>query len=87
MESSSSDGPGNSSSSGKKNATGSALLSDIREGAERLAEELDNYLAKDSKKAPIRGKDAPPLSDEQVADLQLATARKLREVRAYLRSS
>ena len=71
---------GNASTSSKSNATGSALLSEVRDGAERLATELDVYLAKSSDKSPIHDKGTPPLSDEAVADLQLATARKLREV-------
>jgi hypothetical protein len=61
-------------------ASGSALLADIKDGAERLANELDEYLSRGSRKAFIPSKDSPPLSDEAVADLQLATARKLREV-------
>jgi hypothetical protein len=77
-------GSGESSSGGsasaKNTTTGSVVLSEIREGAERLANELDEYLARSSEKSFIRDKDAPPLSDEAVADLQLATARKLREV-------
>lgn len=71
---------GNGSTLSLSNSTGSALLSEIREGAERLANELDEYLAKGSEKGFVRDKGAPPLSDEAVADLQLATARKLREV-------
>jgi hypothetical protein len=71
---------GNGSAPSKNNSTGSALLSEIREGAERLANELDDYLARGSDKSFVRDKDALPLSDEAVADLQLATARKLREV-------
>ena len=76
----------NSSSTGNTN---NVVSSDVKEGAERLAKELDEYLAKRSSKEKqpnkknqlfIRGTDAPPLSDESVADLQLATARKLREV-------
>ena len=68
------------------NGTGGAVLSDIKEGAERLANELDDYISNspnnnNDTKPFFRTKDAPPLSDEAVADLQLATARKLREVR------
>ena len=64
----------------KGTSSGTTLLSEIKEGAERLANELDEYLSKGSDKPFIPEKDAPPLSDEAVADLQLATARKLREV-------
>jgi hypothetical protein len=72
--------PGSSTTS-KPNSIGSTLLVEIKEGAERLAKELDDYLYKDSKtKNPTRKE---PLSDEAVADLQLATARKLREVRTW----
>ena len=59
---------------------GSALLWEIREGAERLANELDEYLSRGSDKTFTPDKDGPPLSDEAVANLQLETARKLREV-------
>lgn len=71
---------GNGSAPAKNSTTGSALLSEIREGAERLANELDEYLARGGDKSLASGKDAAPLSDEAVADVQLATARKLREV-------
>jgi hypothetical protein len=73
-------GGGGDSESGSNKKTGPALLAEIKEGAERLANELDVYLSKGSGKPFIPDKDAPPLSDEAVADLQLATARKLREV-------
>jgi hypothetical protein len=67
-----------SSIASKPSSIGSTLLVEIKEGAERLAKELDDYLSKDSNtKNPTRKE---PLSDEAVADLQLATARKLREV-------
>ena len=77
---------GGSGSNGNNAGTGGAVLSDIKEGAERLANELDDYISNspnnnNDKKPFFRTKDAPPLSDEAVADLQLATARKLREVR------
>jgi hypothetical protein len=67
------------SSSGKNNSSGSTLLSEIREGAERLATELDHFLST-SENHSSNKKDGPPLSDEAIADLQLATARKLRQV-------
>jgi hypothetical protein len=66
-----------SSSTSKPSSIGSTLLVEIKEGAERLAKELDDYLSKDSKTNNPGRKE--PLSDEAVADLQLATARKLRE--------
>jgi hypothetical protein len=74
----------------------SQTLAEIREGSERLASELEQYLANHETDAdnnnaslPFTGpsrlkqKDiaASTLSDEAIADLQLATARKLREVR------
>ncbi|KAG7360826.1 Armadillo-type fold [Nitzschia inconspicua] len=64
-------------------------LAEIRETAERLATELDDYLQKNdntsSYSSPFRQwKDGATtkanLSDEDIADLQLATARKLREL-------
>jgi len=59
-----------------------SALAEIREGAERLAMELDEYLSKSSNsKSPlfrVDGRSSTPV--EAVADLQLATARKLREV-------
>lgn len=73
----------------KNNTIGGSLLSEIREGAERLATELDEYLSRgaaDRSFSLDRGALAP-LSDEGVADLQLATARKLREVRGQRRFS
>lgn len=73
-----------SSITSKPSSIGSTLLVEIKEGAERLAKELDDYLSKDSHtKNPTREE---PLSDEAVADLQLATARKLREVSTYCTS-
>ena len=68
---------GTAPAEGKDSATESA---EIRDGAERLANELDEYLVKGAQKS-FAG-DSPPLSDEAVADLQLKTARKLREVRS-----
>ena len=64
----------------KTSQSGAALLSEIREGAERLASELDEFLSKRSDKLHIPRTETP-LSDEAIADLQLASARKLREVR------
>jgi hypothetical protein len=67
--------------SGKNNSSGSALLSEIRDGAERLAKELHEYLANSTNQSFRSKKEtAPLLNDEAIADLQLATARKLREV-------
>ena len=71
---------GTAPAEGKDSATESAEPSEIRDGAERLANELNEYLVKGAQKS-FAG-DSPPLSDEAVADLQLKTARKLREVRS-----
>jgi hypothetical protein len=79
--------PGSAGSSyGKNNSSGSTLLSEIREGAERLATELDHFLST-SENHSSNKKDGPPLSDEAIADLQLATARKLRQVSNLLQYS
>lgn len=69
--------------SSSKKAAVSTSIPDVKEGAERLAKELDEYLVKSTKnKHLIRGKDSKSSgSEEVVADLQLTTARKLREVR------
>lgn len=65
-----------------------ASLADISDGAKRLAQELDQYITRGpdvlAAASPSQGgsnynKDAS-LSDDAIADLQLATARKLREV-------
>ena len=73
-----------SAGNAKQGATGgsSMMMTDIKDGAERLANELDDYLSRGANKPFFRTRVAPttPLSDEAVADLQLATARKLREV-------
>ncbi|CAJ1960030.1 unnamed protein product [Cylindrotheca closterium] len=60
--------------------SGSSLLADIREGAERLANEVDEYLESTNHSSINRRKESNPLSDEGIADLQLVTARKLREL-------
>lgn len=66
----------------------SKTLIEIRESAERLASELDEFLYKHE--VPTKGllkvkdkgvTDFSHMTDEAIADLQLATARKLREVR------
>lgn len=79
---------GNSSSSSKPSSSGTAALAEVKEGAERLARELDEYLNKSSNngnKKNIFGKNGPSsTSGEAVADLQLATARKLREVCCFV---
>jgi hypothetical protein len=75
----------------------SKTLAEIREGAERLATELDEFLSKkDGSNSPsysspfcllgggADGSSKTSLTDEQIADLQLAVARKLREVRMLL---
>ena len=66
-------------------------LTEIRESAERLAHELDEFLCKNN--VPTKGllkavedngcQDFSHMTDEAIADLQLATARKLREVRFH----
>lgn len=67
-------------------------LAEIREGTERLATELDEFLSKNetgnsSYSSPFRGWQLKHgaiksnLLDEEIADLQLTVARKLREVR------
>jgi len=66
----------------------SRTLAEIRESAERLAFELDAFLIKNEVptkgllKAPegSGGPDFSHMTDEAIADLQLATARKLREL-------
>ena len=75
-----SNGNASDAANGSNSGSSGASLSELKEGAERLANELDEYLSKSSTKPFFRTKDAAPLSDEAVADLQLATARKLREV-------
>ena len=67
--------------------SGSSLLAEIREGTDRLANELDEYLENTNVARINRRKASQPLTDEGIADLQLATARKLREVRAHFPSS
>lgn len=64
--------------------SGSSLLSDIREGSERLANELEEYIDSTNHPCTNQRKESKPLSDEGIADLQLATARKLREVRRMI---
>ena len=63
-------------------SSATSALAEIREGAERLAMELDEYLSKSSNSKTsifrVDGVSSTPI--EAVADLQLATARKLREV-------
>lgn len=58
-----------------------ALLAEVREGTERLANELDQFLESTNHSCIDRRKELYPLSDGGIADLQLATARMLREVR------
>lgn len=94
--------PGNTSALGKRAADvlasgdlsafgepkpDSRTLIEIRESAERLALELDEFLTKHEvpTKALLTGKDKgvsdfSHMADEAIADIQLATARKLREV-------
>lgn len=61
-----------------------SLLTDIREGAERLANDLDEYLESTNHAGINRRKESNLLSDEGIAELQLLTARKLREVRCII---
>ena len=70
----------------------SRTLTEIRESAERLALELNEFLRKNEipTKGILKGTDGngkidfSDMTDEAIADLQLATARKLREVRLIL---
>lgn len=63
-------------------------LTEIRESAERLARELDDFLSNNDvpSKGLLRSSDSKGcpdfshMTDEGIADLQLATARKLREL-------
>jgi hypothetical protein len=72
-----------SPSNGSKEKSNVVIAFEAKESAEKLAKELDEYLNKNSKvKQSLFGKWINSLtSGEAVADLQLATARKLREVR------
>ena len=63
--------------------TWSARLSKIRADTERFANQLDKCLGNGGNKKSFAG-DSPALSADPVADLQLATARKLREVRSAM---
>lgn len=73
----------------------SRTLTEIRESAERLAFELDQFLSKNEvptkcllKASEDNGcPDFSHMTDEDIADLQLATARKLREVRLHTNST
>ena len=69
---------------GQDGPSSSATLADISDGAKRLAQELDQYITRAPDKAGQDGKHkGSVLSDDAIADLQLATARKLREVRQF----
>jgi hypothetical protein len=59
---------------------------DITHGAYRLARELDQFISKglDAALAEHKNSHHPPKSGESVADLQLQTARKLRQVRNFV---
>ena len=74
----------NSSSSKSNNSSGSVSLSEVRDGAHRLATELDEFLAKAAKNNRSFVFNDAHLTDEAIPDLQLATARKLREVRCKM---
>ena len=63
--------------------TWSARLSKIRADTERFANQLDKCLGNGGNKKSFAW-DSPALSADPVADLQLATARKLREVRSAM---
>jgi hypothetical protein len=80
-----------SSSSSSSFAKPGMTKADIMEGAKRLAKELDDFIRNGIKShhhhpnhnnnmTPFPRLDNAQLSDKAVADLQLATARKLREV-------
>ena len=78
---------GSSSSSTTSSSGDGAILEQVKEGAERLAQELDDYLS--SKQPPSSSDKYTPLKtatkdspEDQIADMQLTTARKLREVSA-----
>lgn len=73
------------SSIGKETSSGSSSPVDISDGAKRLAKELDHYIASvpDNEWDHDNTDNGSALSDDAVADLQLATARKLREVGSY----
>jgi hypothetical protein len=63
---------------------GTTSLADISDGAKRLAQELDQYITRGPDKTAQGDTTAgSALSDDAIADLQLATARKLREVGAF----
>ena len=71
----------NSSSAAQDAAAGSTSLADISDGAKRLAQELDQYITRGpDKTGQGNAESGSALSDDAIADLQLATARKLREV-------
>ena len=70
-------------------ATGRLTLqddADITHGAYRLARELDQFISKglDAALAEHKNSHQPPKSGESVADLQLHTARKVRQVRNFV---
>jgi hypothetical protein len=57
------------------------------EGTQKLANELDAFVTKGEKGSQNSKRDLGALSDDDIADLQLQTARKLREVSYFLDSS
>lgn len=57
------------------------------EGTQKLANELDDFVTKGEKGSQNSKRDLGALSDDDIADLQLQTARKLREVSYFLDSS
>lgn len=58
----------------------SSSLSEITDGVKRLAKELDQFITRGVEHSRKIDADSPPMSDDAIADLQLATARKLREL-------
>lgn len=82
--------------SGGKNATSGQATSssngdetqlDISQGAHRLAKELDEFVAKELKSSsPLTPPSDASISEDAIADLQLQTARKLRQVSSLFRS-
>jgi hypothetical protein len=57
------------------------------EGTKKLANELDDFVTIGEKGSQNSKRDLGAISDDDIADLQLQTARKLREVSSFLCSS
>ena len=80
-------GGSSSKESATSASTGNSKLTSARESAERVAKELDEYLVKKSAGAKVAPTRSSRLTDDAVADLQLITARKIREVCCIVRIS